>query len=785
MNFKILYFLPLCLHANSALGAETAPTNAATESVTIETILVTARLRTEDAQTVPVSMSVINADELEITNTFNLSQLSQLVPSLNYSSPNPRNTALTIRGLGSSVVAVAQANDGLEPGVGFYVDQVYHARPATAAFDFMDLERIEVLRGPQGTLFGKNTTAGAINISTRPPSFNPEFIAEFTGGNYAFRQSRFSATGPLRGEALAGRISLAKTDREGMLTNTLTGKKHNDLDNTSIQIQLLYQPHDSFSLRLTGDFNSIDSNCCTQVYYQTGKTLRDPARQFPTLAAGQHYQPASTNAFTRRTDIDAFLKVLSREGGVAAIADWRLGSDLSLKSISAWRYWQWDAANDRDYTALSIQTIQGIPSRQDQYSQEFQLSSLATGRLAYTVGLYFFTQTIRGKPVTEYGPLASYWLLGPPPQTPANLLDGYRSDGNTRFRSDNYAVFGEATWKLQNDFSVTGGLRYTYENKNGRFQSEVSGGLATLDPRLVSQKLSILRPQSYTVSDSDGSFSGRLSLNWQATDALMPYLTLASGYKSGGINMSGLPLNASNQPALTTALIKPEHNNAIELGMKSRWLDNRLLLNIAVFHTTVSDFQANVVDTDPGALRGYLANIDKVVVRGAEFDARMQLNENLALYVSSSWIDGKYTSYSEGPCPLERIGNTIANCDLSGTPLTAQPRWVFSGGVEYERALQIAGISGSAYLRSDLTARDSSNGQSSNSIYTEIADYKILNGSLGFRADGNWDVVFWLRNALDEEYMSNLTVQAGNSGLVIGLPGDPTTFGITLRASYN
>src|SRR5258706_3653770 len=166
----------------------------------VETVLVTARLREEDAQSVPVSLSVVGGNTLDSTFTNNIQQVSQLVPSLNYLSPNPRNTAFTIRGLGSSVVAVSQANDGLEPGVGFYVDGVYHARPATAAFDFSDIEQVEILRGPQGTLFGKNSTGGAINITSRAPSFTPEAQEEFSFGSFNTVQAKAAASGPLIGD---------------------------------------------------------------------------------------------------------------------------------------------------------------------------------------------------------------------------------------------------------------------------------------------------------------------------------------------------------------------------------------------------------------------------------------------------------------------------------------------------------------------------------------------------------------------------------------------------------
>ena len=283
----------------------------------IEAVVVTARLRQEDAQQVPISMSVLSGDTLDLSNTSNVSQLSQLVPSANYVSPNPRNTALTIRGLGSSVVAVSQANDGLEPGVGFYIDQVYHARPASAAFDLLDLERVEVLRGPQGTLFGKNTTAGAINITTRAPSFERDVRAELSVGNDGYIQSKFAAGGGLYQDQVAGRVSLVTTNRDGVLRNVRNGDELNDVDNLAVRSQLLYHPREDFSLRLSGDYATIDTECCTQVFFAVGQSLKTANRQYPALAAGLNYRPPSFDPFDRLTDIDADLKVMSHEGGAA------------------------------------------------------------------------------------------------------------------------------------------------------------------------------------------------------------------------------------------------------------------------------------------------------------------------------------------------------------------------------------------------------------------------------------------------------------------------------------
>ncbi|RYD25166.1 MAG: TonB-dependent receptor, partial [Lysobacteraceae bacterium] len=467
-------------------------------------ITVTARRRAEDAQRIPGSLSVVGGALLDRSYTVNTQQLSQLVPSLNYSSANPRNTAFTIRGLGSSVVAVSQANDGLEPGVGFYVDQVYHARPATAAFDFSDIQQIEVLRGPQGTLFGKNSTAGAINITTRAPSFTSEGDAELSYGNYNFVQAKAAVTGPIS-DNLAFRVSAVSTRRDGVIDNVRTGAKENAIGNQAVRGQLLYKPSDLFQLKLSADFTNFESECCTQVYYRvaTRDVPRTATRQFagPTgLAAQFNYAPPSTNPYDRVTDIDAQLGVNTNEGGVSAIADWKLGG-ATLTSVSAWRFWNWDAANDRDYTGIPIQTEQHIPSRQDQYSQELRLASNGDHAINYVGGLYFFRQRVIGRPISIYGPAAARYLIGTTTGTnatpvPANLLDGYGTDGRTDFQSNSYAAFGEVNWRPVDRLTLTGGLRYTYEHKTGTYDTFVFGGPATTNTALINARLSILRGQT-------------------------------------------------------------------------------------------------------------------------------------------------------------------------------------------------------------------------------------------------------------------------------------------------
>jgi iron complex outermembrane receptor protein len=242
--------------ADEGAAAPVAAT-ATAETPVGEPILVTARRRDENVQKVPIAISVIGSEALAKTGNYTLSQVQQLVPSLQVYSFNPRNTNINIRGLGANV---SLTNDGLENGVGFYLDNVYYGRPGQSQFDLVDLQQIEVLRGPQGTLFGKNTTAGAINITSKAPSFRPEAYGEASGGNYGYYQFRASVSAPIIADKAAFRLSLSDTHRDGYLTNIHDGSKAQDYDNVAIRGQLLIKPADAVSVKLIGDYANQRQN---------------------------------------------------------------------------------------------------------------------------------------------------------------------------------------------------------------------------------------------------------------------------------------------------------------------------------------------------------------------------------------------------------------------------------------------------------------------------------------------------------------------------------------------
>ncbi len=500
-----------------------------------------------------------------------------------------------------------------------------------------------------------------------------------------------------------------------------------------------------------------------------------------------NYRPASTDAYDRVTDIDGPLNVDTNEGGLEALTDWTVGFG-TITAVTAWRFWNWDAENDRDYIGVPIQASQHIPSRQDQYSQELRLASNGDHRLTYVAGLYGFFQKITGRPISIYGPAGAYWLIGPTTGTtpvPANLLDGYGQDGRTDFRSKSYAGFGEANLRLVPRVTATVGLRYTHEDKNGRYSTFTFGGPAlTGTPAQVTARrnaqLGVLRGQTYAAHDRDGSLSGRGNLAWQATDAVLAYASYARGAKSGGINMSGLPLTAANLPALSAAVVRPERNTTYEAGLKTRLFDRRLILNADAFYTRVRDFQATIVDTGPtqtAALRGYLANIPRVTVKGVEADATALVLPGLTARANLAYADGRYARYPAGPCPLELQTAATTACTLTGQRLASLPRFALTAGLDYARAVG----DGAVFVHVDSASRSGDNGDPALSRYTYIRGYNLTNASAGYRFGSGLELAVFARNLLDADYIQNVTVQAGNSGLILGNPSDPRTVGATLR----
>ena len=754
--------LSLWLLGHGAASAQAAgATQAAADA---GAIVVTARHRTEDVQKVPVAVSVIGAAQLDKTNTTNIQQLQQLVPSVQFTFFNARNANINIRGLGNNV---GLANDGLEPGVGFYVDQVYYDRPATATFDLIDIAQIEILRGPQGTLFGKDTTAGAISLTTQSPTFKPEASAELTGGDYGYFQAKASVSGPILDDTLAGRLSVASTTREGLLTNVYYGNRVNAYRDLTLRGQLLYRPTNDIKVRLIVDYGKQDTNCCDEVL--SGIVTPPNGKNFTAYSEAFGYTPV-VNPFDRLADSNSPIYAKQETGGASVEADWSLPK-FTLTSITAWRFWNWWPANDSDYTPISVLTKAQNGDYQNQLSQELRIASAGENRIDYVGGLYFFREQIDAVGAQVYGNASTYFLLSP--ALPAAVSNGYALNYRASYDTTSLAAFGQATWHVTSKLNLIGGLRYTDDHKVGAFNQIASGG-APLPATLAAIRAKLGTSDSFAVVSNKGAVSGQVGASYQVTDDVLTYLNYARGNKSGGLNMTQLPPGAS-------PVIAPETIDSVEFGAKTRLLDRRLTLNADLFWEDDHQYQANVYD--PSLLKLYLANVPEVRSQGVEVDLQAHPSDDLSLYASGVYDDAIYAKYPTAPCGLENI--TLPFCNLSGAALAGTPTWVLSAGGEFSHPTNFGARQVEAYVGVDYSYRSSVYSAATDSIYSLLPQLSLVNARVGVRSiETRWDAYFWAKNVFNDKYYTFVSPGVGNTGALDAQLGDPRTYGVTLRVHY-
>ncbi|MEI9812555.1 MAG: TonB-dependent receptor [Acidobacteriota bacterium] len=746
-----------------------------------EAVTVTARRVEEELQDVPIPVSVVSGEVIEKAAAFNINRIKELIPTVQFYSSNPRNSAINIRGLGAPF---GLTNDGIDQGVGFYVDGVYYARPAAATLDFVDLERIEILRGPQGTLFGKNTTAGAINITTRKPTFNPEARYELSYGNFGFIQAKASVSGPLIKDKLAARISFSGTQRDGMLYNVRTQDDVNDLNNLGIRGQVLYLIKPNLSLLVSADYTRQRPEGYAQVIAGVAPTLRPLNRQYAAMAADLNYKPPSFNPFDRLIDTDTPWRSNQTMGGGSVTLEWDRGPGL-LTAITAWRYWDWNPSNDRDFTGLPITTVSAAPSRQTQWTQEIRYAGRASSRLTYLIGAFYFGQRLNDTngQKTESGSAAARFSLTPnaAANTPG-LLNGYGQNVQFDLRTASSAIFGQVEYSLTEKLKITPGVRYNYDIKNVNYNQTVYGGLQTTDPALIALQRSVYSPLAYAANVSKGNVSGQLTLSYKVSSKVNTYVTYSTGYKPVGVNLGGVPLDANNVPVRSAAIVRPEDVRNLEIGVKTAPFKN-VTANFSAFNTDIKNFQTQVVNGQVGVVRGYLANARKVRVRGIEFDGTAKLTPEFSVYASAAFTDGRYISFPDAPPPLEETGGPQVK-DISGSVLPGISKWAVSYGGEYVIRKTLFTLPGEYFLRMDASYRSVFSSNPTASRYLNVQGYPLFNPRVGFRARDGWAITLWARNATDRNYFELLSPQPGNSGLYVGLPGDRRTVGLTLSQSF-
>lgn len=752
------------------------------EDNVLSEVVITSRRRRETAQEVPIPISVIGGRLVEESGAFNVNRLKELVPTVQLYSSNPRNTTLNIRGLGSTF---GLTNDGIDPGVGFYVDGVYFARPAATTLDFIDIEQVEVLRGPQGTLFGKNTTAGAFNITTRKPSFKPGASFEVSYGNYGFIQAKTSVTGPL-GKHFAGRISFSGTQRDGLLYNVRTEKPVNDLNNLGVRAQLLFSPSDRLNITLAGDVSEQNPDGFAQVYAGVVTTQRAAYRQFNQIIADLNYNLPSQNPFDRKIDHDTPWRSGNELGGVSLNVDAKLGPG-TLTATTAWRYWNWDPSNDRDFTGLPVLSKSAATSRHEQWSQEVRYAGNLTSRLSGVVGVFAIWQDLNTDPVHTEESGAAQWRFSQNStsnlwKTPG-LFDGYGIRTTSRLQTFSGAVFGQVDWAITSRLHLLPGLRYNTDQKEVDFDRKTYGGLETTDPQLIALKRAVYTDQTFRADVNESNLSGQLTLAFKASKKFNAFATYSTSFKPVGVNLGGLP-TANGEVLTDLARIKPEYVTHWEVGVKTAPTQHSTL-NLVFHNTEIRDYQTQVQTAEVGVNRGYLANAERVRVLGVELDASIRLNQHFNLYGAVAYTDGQYISFKNAPVPLEETGGQSAFKDVSGGRLPGISEWAGSlGGEITSNTATLIDKEGKFFLALESYYRSDFSSSPSPSQFLNIEGYALLNGRLGFRANEGLSLFLWARNLLDKDYFEQLLPAAGNAGHYAAVLGDPRTYGVTLRYSF-
>lgn len=744
-------------------------------------VTVTARRRNEELQDVPIPIAVIGAAQIDNALAFNVNRVKEMVPSVQLYSSNPRNTTLNIRGLGSTF---GLTNDGIDPGVGFYVDGVYYARPAATTLDFIDIQQIEVLRGPQGTLFGKNTTAGAFNITTKKPTFTTTGTFEQSLGNYGFIQTKGSISGALIKDKLAGRLSFSGTNRDGTLYNIATENDVNTLNNQGVRGQLLFEPNERVTFLLIGDYNRQRPDGYAQVVAGVAPTLRAGYRQFDSIIADLGYSLPTTNPFDRIIDHDTPWRSNQDMGGVSLNADVKIGKG-TLTSTSAWRTWLWDPSNDRDFTGLQALAKSAAPSIHNQWSQEVRYAGDISERISGVIGVFAFYQQLDpdSAHIEESGvdqwrfvqsSTSDLWA------TPG-LFDGYGIRTYPRFRNFSGALFGQIDWKITERISVLPGLRVNYDQKYVDFKRETYGGLVTDDPDLIALQDKVYTDQAFTADVDDVNYSGQLTAAFNISDKYRVFATYALGFKPVGLNLGGLP-TSDGEPMVELAVVKPEQVNHVEIGFKSEPVKNTLF-NVTLYNTDITNYQTNVQVAELNVVRGYLANAEQVRVQGAEIEIAHRANHFQA-NASVSYTDAIYVKFTNAPVPLEETGGEAPNKDISGETLPGISKWAGSVGFEIFNEGTFINQKGEYFIGVDDYFRSSFSSSPTPSEYLNIDGYSLLNLRAGFKTNKGISLFAWTRNALDAEYFEQLLPGAGNAGQYAGVLGDPRTYGVTMRYAF-
>ncbi len=749
-------------------------------------IVVTARHREESLQEVPLAISAVSGDELTAKRIERVSEFAIKVPNFSALQQNTRVSGLYVRGLGGNA-----SNDGAEGGVGLIVDNVFFTHVGFSWLDFVDLENIQVVRGPQGTLLGKNTTIGAVIVQTAKPSFDPSLTVTGTYGNYDAAQIRVNATGPIIADKLAYRLTFANSYGGGWVTNQYNGDKLLDNHRWSVRGQLLFTPTSNLSSRLIvehydseelNNFYPPVADVTQNLNPATGAAISTRASWSSKLAAAFGYTPsfdAPHNANLNNQD-----RLIARTDGVSNEINWDLGS-VALTSVSAWRRLYFRPYNDSDYTPYDIYRA-GYDVDVNQYSQELRIASQKGGLLDWQLGAYYLHEDLRSNLRTIFGSDGTAFFLSP--ALPSAVIDGLEYDRDGRLHIDSIAGFGQATVHVTPALSLTGGLRYTYEKKSVDISGYSLGG-STLPTALAAYRTALLNNLGgtsgaaagiYTLADEidRGSFAWLVNPAWQVTPNILVYASASYGEKSGAANTSATATQAS------LVITKPEKSTDFEGGIKTTWLDGKAVVNLNLYNNTIKDYQASRVDSTNATFGTYLANVGKVRLRGFELETSFRPIPALGFNFNAAYNDAKYLNYDDAPAPVEyqvALGGASVPLSLTGYQIVGAPKWTLQGGIDLDQPISANWVL-TGYVNTSWKSKTAL--INPRSIYGWQDAVAITNAGIGLRThDSRWTAQIWVKNLTNERY-AVAYAPASASAPVSEVYGNPRTYGLTVSRKF-
>ncbi|NOX68327.1 MAG: TonB-dependent receptor [Gammaproteobacteria bacterium] len=735
----------------------------------IEEIIVTATKRAENIQDVPISISAYSGEFLENSDIRTLQDLSLYAPNFTFAtSTQPTNARIFIRGIGSV------GNSGIETSVGVYVDGVYYPRPGSVIGNLLDIETAEVLRGPQGTLFGRNTAAGALNLTTRNPTDEVGGYVQAGFGDYSAYSLEGVFNTPLS-EKVSARVAAKYSDRDGYGFNTLTDREIGERDDLTLRGKLGIDFTPNLYGKLTLDYNEIHTGGqIVELVPESASPVFDG-----TLTALFGSNATTANGTDQIINQDHQDSVDDEQWGASFDLEYSLG-EHTLRSITAYRDWQ---ADNRE-SALRL-TGDVLPRNHfyttQTFSQELQLLSPSDKPLTYVLGLFYYDEDYDIDEDFDAGadacvPLVfalagagAAALCQSMPQFPA-------TDSAYQQKLTSTAAFAQATYNFTDRFSMTLGGRFTSDEKDASFIQTT--------PNAVIGSL-FRAPESVPdLSSSDDAFTWLVNAQLHATDEVMLFASVSTGFKGGGFNSGGSGVALGR----AARIFQEETSTNYELGIKSRFWDDKATANVTAYRTELDDFQDRSFD----GISFLTRNAGKRTQTGFEADTVFNPTDSLMIFGAISYLNAEFDTFaSASPLP----GNTAPQ-DLSGRRPHFSPKWQGSLVAEWRAPVGSGNLEW--FLRPEYTyIGDQNIGGNTNLNPQSIQDaYGLINLRLGLAAaDGSWQVSAYGKNLSDEGYCEVMFDQplgaafgavnaAANTVTQRCIVGAPRIYGVLFRMNF-